>query len=127
MRKTLQVLSIAAVAAALATPALAQEDDRYPVQTYAAAPVVTSAAVGTTAGVGLFNGWWGSSAAVGVVPATVGTSIALGGVAGIGTIAAIDAVTQPCRGWQALLGVNHGKCADGQWVGDAPIPRVIRR
>ena len=53
-------------------------------------------------------------------PTTVAGSIAVGGVAGVGTVALIDAVVQPCRGFQALLGLNKSECVDGEWVGYRP-------
>jgi hypothetical protein len=54
MRKLLPFLAFAA-AVAVATPALAYPDDRYPVEPYVAP--LTGAAVGTAVGVGLYNGW----------------------------------------------------------------------
>ncbi|MFN3658254.1 MAG: hypothetical protein ACK4UO_13460 [Pseudolabrys sp.] len=114
MRKLFFALPIAA--AVLATPALAQPYDTY----YPAGPVVGGAAVGTVVGVGLYEGWFGSSAAVSALPATAAGAAATGGVAGIGTIALIDAAVQPCRGFQAIFGMNRGQCANGQYVGYAP-------
>jgi hypothetical protein len=119
MRKLITALSLAAVtAAALATPAMARMDDRYPTQNYAAP--VAGVAVGTVAGVGLFNGWFGSSAAATSLGATAASSAAAGGVAGIGAIALIDAATQPCRGFNALFGLNKDVCWDGEYVGYKP-------
>ncbi|MEP7031727.1 MAG: hypothetical protein ABI830_12400 [Pseudolabrys sp.] len=117
MRRILPYLAVAA-AIGLATPAFAYVDDRYPVEPYAAP--VAGAVVGTAVGVGLFNGWWGSSAAVAALPATAAGAAAVGGVAGVGTVALIDAVVQPCRGFHALLGMNHGQCDNGNYVGDQP-------
>jgi hypothetical protein len=116
MRKLLYALPLAA--AVLATPALAQ--DAYDNAYYPAAPVVGGAAVGTVVGVGLYNAWWGSSAAVSAFPATAAGAAAVGGVAGIGTIALIDAAVQPCRGFHAVFGANRGACVNGQYVGDMP-------
>ncbi len=124
MGKILPFLAIAA-AVAVATPALAYPDDRYPTETYAAP--VAGAAVGTAVGVGLYNGWWGTSVAVTALPATAAGAAVVGGVAGVGTIALIDVVVQPCRGFQALFGMNHGQRVDGQHVGDAPRHRVYVR
>jgi hypothetical protein len=125
MRKLITALSVAAItAAAMATPALARAD--YP---YGPGPetgeVVAGAAVGTAVGVGLYNGWYGSSAAATSLGATAGASAVAGGVAGVGAIALIDALVQPCRGFHAVFGLNHGACADGEYVGYAP--RRMRR
>src|SRR5262249_3219293 len=103
MCKILPLLAVAAsvaTRAVLATPASAYVDDRYPTQTYVAP--VAGAAVGTAVGVGLYNGWWGSSAAVAALPATAAGAAAAGGVAGVGTVALIDAAVQPCAGFHAL-------------------------
>lgn len=119
MRKFITGLSVATVAAAaLATPAMARMDDRYPTAHYAAP--VAGAAVGTAVGVGLYNGWYGTSAAVTALPATAAGAAVTGGVAGIGTIALIDAVTQPCRGFNAVFGLNKDVCVNGEYVGYAP-------
>ena len=119
MRRILPALTIAA-AAALAAPhhAAAQENRNYSAGAYVAP--VTGAAVGTVVGVGLYNGWFGTSAAVTALPATAVGATAVGGVAGIGTIALIDAVVQPCRGFQALLGMNRDQCVNGEYVGYGP-------
>ena len=120
MLKSMKALSIAAVTATvLATPAMARMDQPYHPNT-AGREVATGAVVGTVAGVGLYNGWWGSSVAATSLGATVGASVAAGGVAGIGTIALIDALVQPCRGFHAIFGMNKGVCVNGEYVGDAP-------
>lgn len=119
MRKMMTALSVATIAAAaLATPAMARMD-RYQ-ESPATAETVTGAAVGTAAGVGLYEGWYGTSAAATTLGATAGTAAVAGGVAGVGTIALLDAALQPCRGFHAILGLNHGACADGEYVGYAP-------
>lgn len=119
MRKMMTMLSVAAIAAAaLATPAMARMD-RYQ-DSPATADTIGGAAVGTAAGVGLYNGWYGSSAAATSLGATAGASVAAGGVAGIGAVALLDAAVQPCRGFHAIFGLNHGECADGEYVGYAP-------
>lgn len=123
MRKMLPLLALAA-AAAVATPALAQPDDRYVMPNYAAP--AAGVAVGTVAGVGLYNGWFGSSAAATSLGATAASSAVAGGVAGIGTVALIDAFTQPCAGFNAVFGLNKDHCVNGVYVADAP-RRVIRR
>lgn len=115
MRKTLLALSLtAATAVALATPSVAQ--DRYHHRHHHGHYVapVTGAVAGTVAGVGLYHGWYtvaGTSAAA----SSVAGSIAAGGIAGVGTIAAIDAVTTPCRGFHALFGGSG--CVNGEYVG----------
>jgi hypothetical protein len=115
---TLGALALASVLAnpALTTPAMAQSV----VENYEAGNYVAPAAgavVGTVAGVGFYNGWWGSSAAASSLGATVGSSIAAGGVIGVGAAALIDAVVQPCRGFHAMFDLSHGECVNGQWVG----------
>ena len=122
MRRLLPIIAIA-TAAACATPAFAYQDDRYPVEPYVAP--VAGAAVGTAVGVGLYNGWYGGAFAAGL-PATAAGAAAVGGVAGIGTIALIDAVVQPCRGFHALFDLSHGKCANGEYICDQPAPRSRR-
>src|SRR5665213_706639 len=125
MRNLITGLSVAViVAAALATPAMARMDSYH--ETPATAEVVTGAAVGTAAGVGLSEGWFGSGATVTALGATAGTAAVAGGVAGVGTVALLDAVVQPCRGFHALFGLNHGACVNGEYVGYAPERRVHR-
>ncbi|MCF8478052.1 MAG: hypothetical protein K9G60_13570 [Pseudolabrys sp.] len=119
MRKIITAASIAAIAAAaLASPAIARPGDLSP--NAAQAEVATGAVVGTVAGVGLYNGWWGSSAAATSLGATVGASAVGGGVAGVGAIALIDALVQPCRGFHAIFGMNKDVCVNGEYVGYAP-------
>ena len=69
---------------------------------------VAGAAVGTAVGVGLYNGWYGTNAAIAgtVLPTTAAGAATVGGVAGVGTVALIDSVFQPCRGFHALFGAN---------------------
>jgi hypothetical protein len=127
MRKILPLLTLAA-AAAVATPALAEPEGvnpNYGGYTYAA-PAVAGAVVGTAVGVGIYNGWLGSSAFVAAAPTTVVGATAVGGVAGIGTVALLDAVTQHCRGFGILV-TPQGQCVNGVWVGDLPPPRQLRR
>jgi hypothetical protein len=121
MRKLLFALPVAA--AVVATPALAQPyDSSY----YPAGPMVAGAVVGTAVGVGLYNGWYGSGTTISAFPATAAGAAVAGGVAGVGTVALIDAAVQPCRGFQAIFGMNRGQCANGQYVGYAPRGRVVR-
>jgi hypothetical protein len=121
MRKILPILSIVAVAA-LATPALAEPETVNPNygSAYAVAPAAGGVAVGTVVGVGLYEGWFGTSAAVAVIPAALAGAATVGGVAGVGTVVLIDAAVQPCRGFHALLGMNEHECVNGEYVGDAP-------
>jgi hypothetical protein len=118
MRKTF--IAIAAVTA-LSTPALAQ-----PVYNNAA-PVElgVGAVTGTVVGVGVYNGWWGSSFGGAALPTSAAGAATVGGVAGVGTVALLDAAIQPCRGFQAFFGLNRGGCVNGEYVGYGP-RRVVR-
>lgn len=108
MRKTIYAISIAALAAALATPALAdpprQRDDIAP---------VAGVAAGTAIGLGLSEAWWGASPAIAgaALPTTAAGAAAIGGVAGIGGIALVDAAIQPCAGFHAMFLLNQDYCA----------------
>jgi hypothetical protein len=124
MRKILPILSILSIAAtaAIATPAFAEPENVNPNygSAYAIAPVAGGVAVGTVVGVGLYEGWLGSSAAVVALPATAAGAAVVGGVAGVGTVVLLDAAIQPCRGFYALLGMNEHQCVNGVYVGDQP-------
>ena len=123
MRKALYALPSAA-AAVFATPALAQDYYGHP----QAVPLVAGATVGTLAGVGAYNGWYAGWGAVGAaLPATTLGAVAVGGVVGVGTVALVDAIIQPCRGFHALLGLNSGRCENGVYVGDRVVERAPRR
>jgi len=116
MRKTLSLLAIAA-ATAFATSAYAESYDL--AQTTPAGPaMVTGAVAGTVVGLGVSEGWFGATAGA-ALPATAAGAAAVGGVAGVGAVAAIDSVVEPCRGFQALFGLNRHECVNGVWVGDA--------
>ncbi len=118
MRKLITALSFAAIAAvALSSPSMAQ-DTQY---TTGVAGPVAGAAVGTAVGLGLYNGWYGSSGAfvTGATTTAVGAAT-IGGIAGVGTVALIDGVFQPCRGFHALFGANKDACVNGEYVGYAP-------
>jgi len=120
MRRTLQILSFALVAA-LVMPALAELEGinpNYGPVGYVAP--VAGVATGTVVGVGLTEGWFGSSAAVATLPTTAVGAAAFGGVAGLGTVALVDAAVQPCRGFHALFDLSHGQCVNGEYVGYAP-------
>ncbi|HZL30648.1 MAG TPA: hypothetical protein VFC54_06260 [Pseudolabrys sp.] len=120
MRIILSAFAIA-TAVALAAPAFADPSEANPNYggAYAVAPAVGGAAVGTAVGVGLYNGWY-SGAFAASLPATAAGAAAVGGVAGLGTVALIDAVVEPCRGFHALVGMNEHECVNGVYVGDQP-------
>jgi hypothetical protein len=131
MRKIIPALTLAAVAAAaLVTPALAELDTVNPNygNYYAPTAGVAGAAAGTAVGVGLYNGWLGSSAAVAAAPTTAVGAAAAGGVVGVGTVALVDAAIEPCRGFQAMFLMHRDQCANGQPVTEAPLRRrtVVR-
>ena len=122
MRRFITALSVAAMTAgAIAMPTLANAQDGAQYTTGYVGPVA-GAAVGTAAGVGLYNGWYGSSSALttGTLSTTVGGAVAAGGIAGVGTVALIDGVFQPCRGFHALFGANKDACVNGEYVGFQP-------
>lgn len=120
MRKIVPALAFAAAIAAVATPAMAEIDGVNP--NYAPAAVATGAVVGTAVGVGLYNGWYGSSAFLTSAGATAGTAAVAGGVAGVGTVALLEGVTAKCHGF-GVLWTPRDQCVNGQWVGDMPAPR----
>lgn len=129
MRKTLLALSALSVVA-LAAPASAQPAyDR--AGYYPAWPWVAGAAAGTVVGLGLAEGWFSGSLAASLPASTAGAA-AVGGVAGVGTVVLIDAATQPCAGFRALLSPfayapGQSGCVNGQYVGyrvsERPAPR----
>jgi hypothetical protein len=123
MRKIFPFLAIAAAVAA-ATPALAEQDSVNPNYSngYYAAPVA-GALVGTAVGVGLYNGWYSGAFAT-ALPATGVGAAAVGGVAGIGTVALIEGVTAHCHGF-GILWTDRSECVNGQWIGDQPV--VVHR
>ena len=118
MRKLFTALLFAAIAAvALSSPSMAQEQQ----YTTGYAGPVAGAAVGTAVGVGLYNGWYsGVGSSLTAATSTVAGAVAVGGVAGVGTVALIDGVFQPCRGFHALFGANKDACVNGEYVGYAP-------
>ena len=124
MRKIIPALAFAAVAAAaLATPALAEMDSVNPNYANSYAPIAGGALVGTAVGVGLYNGWYGSSAFATSAGLTAGTAVAVGGVAGVGTVALLEGVTAKCHGF-GVLWTARSECVNGQWVGDGPVRRM---
>lgn len=125
MRKILPALTLAAVAA-FAAPALAEPDGVNPnYSRYYVAPVA-GAVVGTAVGVGLYQGWYGSSAFATAAGATAGTAAVVGGVAGVGTLALIEGLTAKCHGF-GILWTARSECVNGQWIGDGPRRRVSMR
>lgn len=134
MRKLISVLCLAA-AAMLVVPAGAQAEHyrhRYHHRVprvvihheRTVSPVVPYAAgvtTGTVAAVGTFNGWWGTSAFASALPATAAGSAAFGGVVGVGAVALVDAMLQPCRGFAAVFDLSHGECVNGEYVGPRPV------
>lgn len=129
MRKVIPMLTLA-LAAAVATPALAAPGPYHHRHSRAAAVEVgTGAVAGTAVGLGFSEGWWGPAVGGTVFPTTVAGAATVGGVAGIGTVALLDAAIQPCRGFQALLGMNKDACVNGEFVGyeQAPPPRRAYR
>lgn len=123
MRSALYALPLAA--AAFATPALAQPAYDYDTSYQTAAPWVAGAATGTVVALGAYNGWFGGTLGA-ALPTTAIGAAAVGGTAAIGTVALVDGVLQPCRGFHALFGLNHGACANGEYVGYAPRPVAER-
>jgi hypothetical protein len=122
MRKLITALSVAAVtAAAIAMPTLASAQESGQYSTGYAGPVA-GAVVGTAVGVGLYEGWFGTNAALAgsALPTTAAGAATVGGVAGVGTVALIDSVFQPCRGFHALFGANKDACVNGEYVGYTP-------
>jgi hypothetical protein len=127
MRKT--ILAIAAVSA-LATPAFAESVTVYGRDYYnpaAPAEVATGAVAGTAVGVGISEGWFGTTVAGSALPATAAGAATVGGVVGVGAVAAIDGVVQPCRGVQAFFGMNKDACVDGHYVGHGRVATAGQR
>ncbi len=125
MRKIIPALSLAAVvAAALISPASADVDTIN--SNYAPAAVATGAVVGTAVGVGLYHGWYGSSAFVTSAGATAGTAAVVGGVAGVGTVVLLEGLTAKCHGF-GVLWTARSECVNGRYVGDGPRGRVSMR
>lgn len=111
MRKTFLML-IAAVAVAFASAAPA--DAGWHHHKRAKVAPVAGAIVGTVVGVGLYNSWF-TIGGTATAASSVAGSAAFGGIAGVATIALIDAATTKCRGFHALFG---GKgCVNGKYVG----------
>lgn len=132
MQKLISVLCLTA-AATLAVPAGAQAEHyrhrhhhRVPQvmihHERTVSPVVPSTAgvaTGTVAALGAYNAWWGTGAFASALPATAAGSAAFGGVVGVGALALVDAMLQPCRGFAAVFDLSHGECVNGEYVGPA--------
>jgi hypothetical protein len=124
---TLAVAAVTVTALAMPTVASAERAPGYDSYNASYAVPVAGALVGTAVGVGLYNGWYGSSTFVSALPSSAAGAVAMGGVAGIGTVALIDGVLQPCRGFHALFGANKDACVNGEYVGYAQRPaRYVR-
>lgn len=130
MRKTLIALSAAVATVALTGAAQAQS--RYTGPSTNPALPLAGAAVGTGVGIAAYKGFWGassSSLATSFAGSAAGAAVA-GGVAGVGTIAVIDAATQPCAGFRALFSPfipGPSGCVNGEFVGYQQAERVNRR
>ncbi|MDB5602347.1 MAG: hypothetical protein JWN71_4391 [Xanthobacteraceae bacterium] len=115
MRKLILALS-AFVAMAITTPVSAHTH----LAKKHVAPVA-GVVVGTAVGVGIYNGWFGSTIGGAALPSTALGAAAGGFIAGVGTAALIHATITPCTGFQAVFSPffpqNANGCVDGKWVG----------
>ncbi|RDV04151.1 hypothetical protein [Undibacter mobilis] len=131
MRKFITGLSVAALmaAAAVALPTGANAEASPGTANYPLAVPAVGVATGAVVGFGLYNGWFGAAPAIAgsALPTTAAGAATMGGVAGIGAVALIDGVLQPCRGFHALFGANKDACVNGEYVGYQPRPaRYVR-
>lgn len=131
MRKLITGLSVAAVtaAAALTLPSAASAEVAPGYNNYPLAVPAVGVATGAVVGFGLYNGWFGAAPTIAgsTLPTTAAGAATIGGVAGVGTVALIDGVLQPCRGFHALFGANKDACANGEYVGYQQRPaRYVR-
>jgi hypothetical protein len=113
MRKTILGLSVAA-ATALSTSAWAQPPN-YPADAYTLGAGVVA---GTVVGLGFAESWWASPAALN----TAVGGVAVGAVAGIGTVALIHSVTTPCTGFRIAFD-SLAECAR---LTGAPVRQAAR-
>ncbi len=113
MRKTILTL-VSVGALALATPALANPKHRHHQDHSWVAPAAGVAA-GTVVGIGLYEGWLGSSLFATSLGTSAASAAVAGGVIGVGAAALIHAAVTPCTGFHALAG-GEG-CVNGQYVG----------
>ncbi len=131
MRKLITGLSVAAVtaAAAIALPSAASAEAAPGQNYYPLAVPAAGVATGAVVGFGLYNGWFGAAPTIAgsALPTTAAGAATIGGVAGVGTVALIDGVLQPCRGFHALFGANKDACVNGEYVGYQQRPaRYVR-
>jgi hypothetical protein len=125
MRKMLCIISLAA-ATVFATSTV-EAAPNFEAPNYAVPAEATVGVIGGTIfGLGISEGWWGSTAAGAALPTTAAGAAALGGLAGIGAVAVVDAAVQPCRGFHAMFGLNRGACENGYYVGYGPPIRYRR-
>jgi len=121
MRKLITGFSVAAAmsAAVIALPSSASAEVAPGHNYYPLAVPAVGVATGAVVGFGLYNGWFGAAPTIAgsTLPTTAAGAATLGGVAGVGTVALIDGVLQPCRGFHALFGANKDACANGEYVG----------
>ena len=112
MRKTILTL-VAAVAVAFTLSSPASAGKHHPQKPTLIAGVV----VGTLVGIGLYEGWFGSSNSftAGTLATSTTGAVTGGFIAGVATVALIHAATTPCQGFHAIFG---GKgCKNGRYVG----------
>ncbi len=115
MRKTiLSLVAALAVAFSVSSPANAGSKHYNQLQN---PTVIVGAVVGTLVGLGLYDGWFGTTNAVtrGTIAHSTAGAAAGGLLAGIATVAMIHALTTPCQGFHALLGGSG--CRNGKYVG----------
>jgi hypothetical protein len=119
MRKALVALTAAAaLTATAASPVLAnpRHHHRHHHHHHAWTAPAVGAVTGTVVGVGLYEGWWGSSSLATSLGSSSAAAATGGLIAGVGTVALIHAATTPCQGFHALFGGSG--CVNGQYVGD---------
>lgn len=122
MRKTVIALAAAAaLTATAASPALSNPRHHHHHHNAWLVPAA-GVATGTVVGLGLYHGWFGTSALTTSTLATTSAGAATaGGIAGVGTVALLHAATTKCQGFHALFGGSG--CVNGQYVGE----RVVYR
>ena len=131
MRKFITGVSVAAAmaAAVIALPSAASAEVAPGHEYYPLAVPAVGVATGAVVGFGLYNGWFGAAPTIAgsTLPTTAAGAATIGGIAGVGTVALIDGVLQPCRGFHALFGANKDACANGEYVGYQQRPaRYVR-
>jgi len=114
MRKTILTLVAAvAVAFSVSSPASAGKHHNL----LKNPTVVVGAVVGTLVGIGLYEGWFGTtnSLTAGTIANSTAGAATGGFIAGVATITMIHALTTPCQGFHALFGGSG--CKNGRYVG----------